>query len=51
MDESDITVSKYFQLWPFAVSCSEGRLEQLINTNRTTESWHLTNQKKEVTQR
>lgn len=50
MDEQDITARKYFQLWPFAVSASEGTLQQIINTNPATETWHLTNQKKAMTQ-
>lgn len=37
MDESDITVRKYFQPWPFSMSGSEGRLGEVINTNPTAE--------------
>lgn len=43
MEESDITVRKGFLLRPFPVLGSEGRLEQIINTKSTTETWHLTN--------
>lgn len=43
MEELDITVRKGFLLRPFPVLGSEGRLEQIINTKSTTETWHLTN--------